>query len=256
MTRDYAVVRRLLGERGTERLRGHLQAHRLFRGAYDTAEREMALIPRLVGPGDVALDVGANIGVYTRLLSRAVGSRGHVHAFEPIGRTYERLVRHVRRLPLSNVTSYHVAVDREVGRVPMVVPDMGARSMYRAHLLPDHDPETGARQRVRTLPLDTLYGRAFDRVALIKCDVEGAELRVLEGARHCIEQERPRLLLEVNDAASRFGSSGSRVFAWLRERGYAAWVHDGEQLRPCPEPSARWGTPNYLFAPSGRSPLD
>ncbi len=253
MAGAYSISRRVLGERATEALRGRLQAYRLHRGHYDAVEREMGLVPRLVAPGETALDIGANIGVYTRLLSRAVGPAGHVHAFEPVPRTYARLRRHVARLTLPNATAYHAAIDRERGLTEVLVPDGGSTGMYRAHLA--RAGGRGRQHRVLALDIDSLHGSVFARVDFIKCDVEGAELAVLQGAARCLDQDRPRLLLEINDAARRFGSSAAEVFAWLAARDYAAWVHDGRRLRPCPKPGPQWGTPNYVFAPRGHDPL-
>ena len=75
---------KLLGDEIALELRRYYQAYKLKRGHYDQCEAETALLKQWVSYGSVALDVGANIGVYTRLLSKLVGRAGTVCAFEPV----------------------------------------------------------------------------------------------------------------------------------------------------------------------------
>src|SRR5262245_52175532 len=70
-------------------------------------EPEMDVIPHLIGAGGIALDLGANFGLYTQLLSRIVGPSGRVHAVEPVPGTFDVLQSNVRQLRLSNVTVHN-----------------------------------------------------------------------------------------------------------------------------------------------------
>src|SRR5215469_11112259 len=66
-------------------------------------ERDAVVARKLISPGDTVLDIGANIGVYSRMLSRCVGPQGTVYAFEPIPHTFDFLSNNIRKLGLKNV---------------------------------------------------------------------------------------------------------------------------------------------------------
>ena len=71
-----------------------------------------------IKPGDIIVDVGANIGVFSVIASKLVGSRGRVVAIEPNSETVKRLERNVALNRLNNVTVYHAAVTGILGTVP------------------------------------------------------------------------------------------------------------------------------------------
>jgi FkbM family methyltransferase len=127
-------------------------------------------------PGAVAVDVGANLGYFTCLAGKAVRPRGVVHAVEPAPANVDALKRHIRLNELDNVVVHAVAAaDVEAERTLRLT----ARTDH--HGLYDH-PESPAvaEARVRTAPLDSLVEGPAN---LIKVDVEGAEVEVLEGMR-------------------------------------------------------------------------
>ena len=70
-----------------------IRANRFF-----TAEKEFAIVDRLVSPGDWVLDIGANIGQYTKRFSDLVGHSGRVIAFEPVPDTFELLTSTLRTI--------------------------------------------------------------------------------------------------------------------------------------------------------------
>src|SRR6185312_12382199 len=77
------------------RLKRALYAHQIRRGTFRTPEPEFDLLPQLVRPGSVVIDVGANIGHYTLRLAQLVGPEGRVYAFEPMPKTFDLLCRNV-----------------------------------------------------------------------------------------------------------------------------------------------------------------
>ena len=151
-----------------------------------------------IKPGDCVLDIGANIGVYSKLLSAWVGDSGLVHAFEPVAETFSYLSQNVRKLGLNNVVCHNAAVSSASGLGKMIVRN---GNFYRAQL-----SDTG--QEVGLVSLDDLF--AGD-VSFIKCDVEGHEVRVIEGATKLIERCHPVWLMEV---------SRPRTVELMRDRGY------------------------------------
>ena len=123
-------------------------------------------------PGDVFLDVGANVGYFTLAASRRVGSAGRVIAFEPVPRNLDYLDRHVALNSLSNVEVVRAAVSDRTGSTRF---DLGV------------DPSMGmvdekGELEVATVTLDDVLMRAGLSPRVVKIDVEGHEPEVLRGA--------------------------------------------------------------------------
>jgi FkbM family methyltransferase len=185
-------------------------------------EPEMAVIPMIVAPDSVAVDVGANVGVYTSELSAAVGPRGKVYSFEPVAETFDILSALVRSARLANVSAFRMALGAQVGQCEMVVPDMDAfTGYYWAHLA--QAGELGRREIVTISTLDEIYrSEKMTRVDFIKCDVEGCELDVVCGSQETVRRHKPAWLIEVSQKAS------DDIFRVLFGWGYRAYVLDGK----------------------------
>ena len=91
----------------------------IYFGLYD--QPETALLGRLLRPGDVFLDVGANVGYYSLIASQNVGLKGQVHAFEPIAKNVRTLTRTIAENGISNIFVNQVAVGAQAGSLGMVV---------------------------------------------------------------------------------------------------------------------------------------
>jgi FkbM family methyltransferase len=155
----------------------------------DRAERR--LIRAIVFPGAVAVDVGANIGIYSRFLSRCVGRTGVVHAFEPSPENFHRLqsVTH----GLANVRLLPAAVGERSGRSQLYLSD-NLNVDHRAYA-PDGDARN-------TISMDVIalddYFSPGDRVDLIKVDVQGYELHALRSASRVLHDNPAiKLILEL-----------------------------------------------------------
>src|SRR5262245_44379401 len=98
-------------------------------------EPEMALTGSLVGKGDFAFDIGANVGVYTSELSRAVGPTGKVHSFEPVSENYDILTALIRKARFDNVVAHRLALGAGPAECEILIPDMdGFLGYYWAHI--------------------------------------------------------------------------------------------------------------------------
>lgn len=192
-------------------------------GRFFTGEPEFAIAADLVGPGDWVIDVGANVGHYTKRFSELAGPSGRVLAFEPVPETFALLAANVRQFAHRNVTLLNAAASDRTERVGMSIPNFasGLANYYEAHLSPPVD----AGLAVMSLGVDSLG--IGHRIALVKIDAEGHEASVLEGMKFLLSRDRPVLIVET-------GSSD--VVSSLQSLGYA-W----EQLP---------GSPNLLFRPS------
>jgi FkbM family methyltransferase len=213
---------------------------RLARGLW-FLEDELAVLPRVVPTGSTCLDVGANHGAYMVVLSWLAGRHGRVVAVEPQSGPLRVALALKRLLHLDNVELEQLALSDEEGALGLLVPHRWGLPVYGRAFLADapamgpRDLEdfTSARRRdVRATTLDALVAeRDIDRLDFVKCDIEGAELRMLSGGAATIERHRPALLLEIEDRHVRkYDHAADDVVAWLHERDYKAHVLAGDAL--------------------------
>jgi len=163
-------------------------------GVYDLALTESIL--RLADPGEVAVDVGANIGAMTAAMGTAVGEGGRVSSFEPLPEVFDELndnvARWSRTLGWTHVRTVSSALSNREGAARLQVPTGFAANRGTASL-----GTPGEGHGAVTVPVTTLDAamEGVERVDVLKIDVEGHELQVLEGARRLLEDGRIRDIL-------------------------------------------------------------
>lgn len=186
-----------------------------------TEPDEQAWLAARLCPGDVFYDVGANIGFHTVIAARLVGNAGTVVAFEPLPENAAQLRRNVELNSFANVEVVEAALSDGTGFANL----SGSGHRTRRTLTKLGGVE------VRTFRLDDWEGPPPD---LLKIDVEGAELVVLEGALETIRRHRPDMLIEVHWLADAF----TRFFRdELEPLGYVGTTLEGE---PLPEEPVRY----------------
>lgn len=205
---------------------------RALRSATEDHEPDLQIVRYLVRSGEVAVDVGANFGIYTAALSNLVGPAGKVLSIEPVPQTYELLAANIRKLGLANVEGFNLAVSAEDGSAWMEVPlfNSGSENYYEARII---DPSPGSDRRAVEVParcLDSLLD-AYSEVDFIKCDVEGHELDCLSGASRLLDRCQPAWLLEATGNPDGRGSNANEVFRLLGSHGYQPYWFDGREVR-------------------------
>jgi FkbM family methyltransferase len=181
------------------------------------AESELELLGLFIKPGDVVIDVGANIGTHTVFFAQRVGATGQVHAFEPQRIVFQSLCANLALNGLLNVRAFHAAVAREPGTIAVPPVAYAEPGNQGGVALATNATAAGEGERV---PLMTLDGLGIDRCRLLKIDVEGMELDVLEGGRSLVAAGRPIVYVENNDAARSPG-----LISWLLARDYHLFWH-------------------------------
>jgi FkbM family methyltransferase len=181
---------------------------------------EAFVLGHVLSPGDVVLDVGANIGTHTVFFAKKVTEVGLVFAFEPQRLIFQTLCGNVALNGLTNVVTFQAAVGSE--RSQLVFPPIDPRVKYNFGAVAG--ATSGVGEAVDVVPIDEL---GLPRCTLIKVDVEGMEAKVVAGARETIERCRPALFLE-NDTVER----SREVLEAVESVGYKAFWHISNYYSP------------------------
>lgn len=202
------------------------------RGVYDLPVSEA--LWRLLDPGDVVADVGANIGVYTCLAATRVGEKGKVVAFEPHPGVFEELKKNIElwsaQPQLGSISPRRAALSDCDGSLILAEPPTFREYRGRAFIsnASGDNEGLGNSHSVRAERLDTVAEKEgqFD---LMKIDVEGHEERVLYGAERTISPHGARDVIYEADSGQR-----SRLATQeLQRRGYAVFRLSASWWGPC-----------------------
>jgi FkbM family methyltransferase len=177
--------------------------------------------------GDVAYDLGANVGYYSLLASQAVGSTGRVVCFEPSLRNIGYLRRHLRLNSISNCDVIEAAVSSSNG---IAFFDHGPNS-FEGHLAKESENTAS----VKTVSLDSLVSSGqLQPPTVVKCDIEGAEHEALLGARSTLERFSPIIFLATHGP-----DMHKRCCDFLSNLGYELSALDGMAVAQSSELLAR-----------------
>jgi FkbM family methyltransferase len=178
--------------------------HGYWLGSYELEKR--ALFVKMVTPGGVVYDLGANVGYYTLLCSMLAGPRGRVVAFEPLPRNLDFLKRHLALNRVENAVVIEAAVAERGGTVRFEE----AASTSKGRIGAD-----GALE-VRSVALDELIARErLPQPDLLKIDIEGGEFLALQGARKLLAERHPVIFLSTHS-----GQVHKDCLAFLESLGY------------------------------------
>jgi FkbM family methyltransferase len=198
-----------------------------LRFRHDIARR---LIQDMIGAAEVCVDVGANRGVYTHIMSVQAGPEGHIHAVEPYPANYERLQTLARRR--GNIIVHTLALSDRSGRAMLRIPVYGGHRIDALASLEQNGTQSQDSCVVSLCTLDELL-EGERRVSFLKCDVEGHEQRVFDGATRILGRDRPVVFAEVEQRHRE--DPVENTFAFFADAGYRGWFVAGGGLRPLEE---------------------
>jgi len=184
------------------------------------AELELQLLLRLIKPGDIVIDAGANIGALSVPMARRVGPDGWVLAAEPQRLVHQALCANVAANGLANVVTHWCGLGASPGVAVIPPLDHSQENNYGGISLRNG----GTGERVPVVSIDSLD---LPGCALIKIDVEGMELDVLRGAAQTIKRHQPRLFVENNGT-----DRSPPMISWLLEQGYRLYWHVAPLFNP------------------------
>jgi FkbM family methyltransferase len=206
------------------------------------------IIWRLLDRGDSCIDVGANIGYITSLMATKVGKTGKVTGFEPNPSTFEDLAHNVQlwttSADVAAIDIYQLAVSNQSGTALF---NVGSDRAISALISADSDAqERQSGIEVSLIPLDEIFDENAN-ISLLKIDVEGHELSVLEGAANLLATGKLKHIIFED-----FGQYPTPTMEFLTAKGYSLFSMGRNfwqpVLFPANEPRGRqpWDPPSYL----------
>ena len=209
---------------------------RMLFNRYETAECE--LMRQFLRPDQVVIDVGANIGYLARFFARNVGPRGQVLAFEPNPLIFQLLQRNLRKFPTAS--TYNIALSSSAGESELFLAgsDHSVASLTRdypaTHVVYQDDGKLRSVKVKLVVGDDFLRDLGVSRVDVLKIDVEGWELNVLNGLEQTIAASTPlTIFCEFNPAAQACaGHSPIELPNWFLARDFKLAYADDNHLVP------------------------
>ncbi|TFG52999.1 MAG: FkbM family methyltransferase [Gemmatimonadales bacterium] len=205
------------------RLDEHMGSQIFWYGSY--SREVLRVLGRLLTPGMIVVDAGANIGEISLLAARMVQPEGMVFSFEPVPELASRLRRNASLNRFSGIEVIECGLGEQARQAEMYRPDApfqdGTLHAGLATLYANADRA----ESVGKISLTTLdafvHARGLPRIDLLKVDVEGAELPLLRGAAAVLRDFRPWLILEVQEETSRAaGYTQQEILTYLEGFGY------------------------------------
>jgi len=176
------------------RYRETLGLSSLLYGTFELAE--LTFVSRYLRPGDMVMDIGANVGIFSVVMGTTVGASGRVIAFEPVPANIVRLGKNLRKNGLGNVQVFPLALGISNGHMML---RMATDPAYPSLREVQGGFGNGTEVPVQVCRLDGVWDElGRPEIAFVKMDVEGAEADVLRGASRFLTTCRPTLLVEAN----------------------------------------------------------
>lgn len=198
----------------------HIQQQLFWYGNYESEVGE--LLKKIISPGDVFLDVGANIGYFSLMVAKNEPS-STVFAFEPASHLFEKLENHIRDNYLKNIFAIHAAAGENDETGILFLADVENEGMSS---LKEPENYSGKKEEIKIISLDNWMNRsALENISLIKMDVEGSELAALKGMKNIIDEFHPLIISEINpQTLSLFGLKSEDIYKFIYGLGYEIYL--------------------------------
>lgn len=176
---------------------------------------------KLLKKGDVVLDVGANIGIYSLIAGKKIGAKGKVYGFEPADIAFEKFQYHIDLNGLKNIVPIKSGVSNYTGKSEFNICEDDAFNSLGDKPL----KEIISKKTIDIVSIDDfVLHNNINKVDIIKVDTEGAEFLVFEGAKKTLQKDKPSLFFEYNpEAIEGFDNDSINLINLLRAFGYSLY---------------------------------
>ncbi len=195
------------------------------------AQEELDLMGKLIRPGNIVVDVGANIGTHTVFFAQNTAPNGRVYAFEPQNINFAFLCANIALNALYNAFPIKAAAGDQPGKLKVPILDPKVPNNFGGLNVEGH-------QSGDTVPVMMVDELDLPSLILLKVDVEGMEEKVLRGAQKTILKHRPFLFIENNT-----DEGSPQTVELLLSYGYRCWWF----MAPYYNPGNFFGNPENIF---------
>ena len=205
---------------------------------YGFEEAEINFFKKYIKQGDVIIDIGANIGLFTLIAADKTGSQGKVISFEPSPQTFMWLKENISANNLENVSPFKMALSDREGSIEFFVSSEGYDA-FNSVIKPSKGTNYNV-ENVVTTKLDSFVEKEglLEKVALIKIDVEGFEIPLLNGGNKILSSEfAPDLVIEFTESnAKNAGVTCVDLYDAITKLGYKLYRYNKITNILLPEP--------------------
>ena len=202
------------------------------------------MVKELIQDGDVVIDIGANLGYFSKTFSR-LSPNGKVICIEPLPQYYSILKHFLSSR--KNIEIHNVALGKDAGEVTMILPK--SNGMIRTglpYISKSDEKSEHPTQQVQIVNPNSLL-KNLSKIDYIKCDIEGFEWIVFQELKELLEQYQPIVQIEISTENRR------EMIPFFTDLGYVQYginnfkfvKEDGKQIEPG----------DYLFVPKSRKSL-
>lgn len=205
----------------------------LSRLIYEGFEKEETdFLQIFLNEGDTFIDIGANVGLFTLLAAKKVGSKGSVICFEPAPITFERLTENVELNNFRNIDFRNIGLSDEIGELTFHISDNGFDAWNSFAKSTDNNLAKSIIVPTSTLNFE-LKNVDKSKIKLIKIDVEGWEKFVLRGGRDLFIEFNPAVMVEFTEVNTfNAGYPVYEIYDLMESFGYSWYIiKDGNLVK-------------------------
>jgi FkbM family methyltransferase len=205
-------------------LQSHIDAQIFWQGYQEADRGEIILMKKLLNPGSIFIDVGANIGVFS-LVAASIAKHGEIHAFEPSKRLFSKLNENITLNGFTNIKTNNQGLFNEAIDKTLHHPTgKGMVNAGAASLFPENQSEADNLEieNISLITFDSYVDKhKFTKIDLIKMDIEGAEMDALQGAVDSLIRFKPQILMELDESCiQRAGYSFKEILDFWHKLNY------------------------------------
>lgn len=196
---------------------------------FNTFEKEDSqMIFKFVNPESHVIDIGANLGWYSLHIGSMLKS-GTIHSFEPLPETYKKLQQNIKLNGLTNINTNQVALSEKKQTLTFFFDPLQSGSSSSRNIT---ESETIVKMELDSITFDEYAEtKALSAIDFIKCDVEGAELFVFQGAQKSLEKYKPIVFAEIlRKWSAKFGYHPNDIFKIFHDLNYSSFYAENGKL--------------------------
>lgn len=209
----------------------------LYQGKYTYESHIVRWIARNLHQGETVVDVGSHIGYYLGPICRGVGPSGKAFFVEPLPEHYTLLQKNISANQFTWATSINLAISDQIGETIFYPAKDSGRNSLVQNSITNHEPIT-----IMATTLDQLSSeKGVETIDLLQIDVEGAEVRVIQGASEFLKEHRIKMILcewHPRQLKDEFQTDPIAFLAQINRYGYDAFRLDeqtGKEIAFNPE---------------------